>query len=305
MERRLHRGLEALMGSANKQEVAATTQNQTLQSIPVDSIRTNPRQPRRHFDPGRLQELVDSIRSQGLLQPVVVRRVDVGYELIAGERRWRACKTLGMDRISAIVRSVEEDQQLVLALVENVQRADLNAIEEGMAIRRLLDEFGLTHDEVAKRLGKERSTVSNTLRLIDLPADAKDAVAHGTISAGHGRALLPIADTPQFPSAFQKVVSNGLSVRETEGLVKQLQQASAPASTVTDADTPTAEPDALAVDFENRLRATYGVKTSVKLGKRGGVVSFHCMHRRELNFLLERLLEVSDEQGDGDDEFHV
>lgn len=303
MERRLHRGLEALMGTGKAEPSAAP---QALQSIPIESIRANPRQPRRHFDPVQLQELSDSIRLDGLLQPIVVRRVDGGFELIAGERRWRACKALGMGRIPAVIRNAEEDQQLVLALVENLQRADLNPIEEGMAIRRLLDEFQLTHDEVARRVGKERSTVTNAMRLLDLPLEVKEAVSRGTISAGHGRALLPLAGTPTLARIFRQVVADGLNVRQTERMAKDAQAAlNQPSTPDSDGETSTGSTgDANLADLETRLRERYGVRATVSPRRRGGVIAFHCASREELDHLLASLLASVSLDEDAA-EFHV
>lgn len=225
MERRLHRGLEALMGKA-KVPVAAT---QTMQAIPVEQIRPNPKQPRHHFDDAELEDLKNSIDRDGLLQPVVVRRIEGGFELVAGERRWRACKALGLVRIPAVIRAVRDEEQLVLALVENLQRSNLDATEEALGYQQLQAEFGLTHEQVAQKVGKNRTTVTNTLRLLELPEVGREALAKHMIRAGHGRALVPIATHPAFGELLERVIEEGLSVRQTEELVKLALGGSIPA----------------------------------------------------------------------------
>ncbi|MFG0320448.1 MAG: ParB/RepB/Spo0J family partition protein [Planctomycetota bacterium JB042] len=302
MERRLSRGLEALLGKGGVQE-AAQAATQTTQSIPLESVKPNPSQPRREFDEGALEELRASIEQDGLLQPIVVRRVAEGFEIIAGERRFRACQRLGMNRIPALIRTAEEDQRLVQALVENVQRSDLNAIEEARAYRQLLDEFGLTHEEVAKRVGKNRSTVTNALRLLDLPDSALDEVSRGTLSAGHARAMLPLVQSSRFDAFVRKVLDEGLSVRQTERVVRDILDGGA-----AEEDEPTSEKGGsrpkhrrrpLLTDLEDRLRARWGVLVRVEAGRRGGTISFKATSKEELNDLLERLEEGSSDHGRG------
>ncbi|MGZ4140890.1 MAG: ParB/RepB/Spo0J family partition protein [Actinomycetota bacterium] len=212
----LGRGLSALL--PQEQRVSGPQ----LRDVPLDEIRPNPRQPRTGLDDAMLEELAASIRSVGLLQPVVVRPVSGGYELVAGERRWRASKIAGLMRIPAIVRETGDDQMLRDALIENLQRVDLNPLEEAAAFRQLVDDFGATHEEIADRVGKSRAAVTNALRLLQLGADVQQRLAAGTLSAAHGRAIAALADHDAQARAAARVVAGRLSVRQTEDLVRQM-----------------------------------------------------------------------------------
>lgn len=188
-----------------------------MHSIPIDSIQANPRQPRGSFDDGALAELADSIRAVGLLQPVVVRELGPGrYQLVMGERRWRASKAAGLTEIPAIIRSTSDDALLRDALLENLHREQLNPLEEAAAYRQLLEDFGATHDELAGRLGKSRSRVTNTMRLLNLPPAVQRRVAAGVLSAGHARALLALEDGEAQERLATRAVAEGLSVRAVE-----------------------------------------------------------------------------------------
>ena len=215
-QRRLGRGLEALIGASQQAPVSASE----LQRIPVSRIRPNPFQPRREFDPAALAELEASIRANGLLQPVTVRRKGDSYELIAGERRLRAVRNLDWKDVPAVVRDFDDQALLVLALVENLQRSDLNAVEEARGYQRLLGEFSLTHQEVADAVGKDRSTVTNLLRVLTLPESVQQLVESGKLSAGHARALVGVGEAEAARLAGD-VVSNGLSVRQLEQRVRE------------------------------------------------------------------------------------
>lgn len=215
-QRRLGRGLEALIGASQQTPVAASE----LQRIPVSRIRPNPYQPRREFEPEALAELEASIKANGLLQPVTVRQKGGSYELIAGERRLRAVRNLEWKDVPAVVRDLDDQALLVLALVENLQRSDLNAVEEARGYQRLLGEFSLTHQEVADAVGKDRSTVTNLLRVLTLPEAVQQLVADGKLSAGHARALVGIAERDAIRLATEVTV-NGLSVRQLEQRVRE------------------------------------------------------------------------------------
>lgn len=219
--RRLGRGLEALIGSTQ----TASAPPSELQQISTARIRPNPFQPRREFDPEALAELEASIRANGLLQPITVRRKGDSYELVAGERRLRAVTNLQWKEVPAVVRDFDDQTLLVLALVENLQRSDLNAIEEARGYQRLLGEFSLTHQEVAVAVGKDRSTVTNLLRVLTLPEPIQRLVESGKLSAGHARALAGIADEEAVAIA-DVVIANGLSVRQTEQRVRQTRSGS-------------------------------------------------------------------------------
>ncbi|MCH8321383.1 MAG: ParB/RepB/Spo0J family partition protein [Acidobacteria bacterium] len=186
-----------------------------LIELDLDQIQPNPLQPRMQFEPGKLQELAASIKENGVLQPIVVRASGGGYEIVVGERRWRAAQQIGLERIPAIVQHVSDEKMLELALVENIQRDELSPIEEGQAYQLLADQFALTHEEIAQRVGRSRTAVTNSLRLLRLPRSIQEAVMNGEMSMGHARALIPLPRKDQLHLA-QQVISCGLSVRETE-----------------------------------------------------------------------------------------
>lgn len=231
-KRGLGRGLDALLGAAGTRPDAlaqvgaaiggSAPEEGVLRELPVDLIQRGKYQPRRDIDPESLQELADSIRAQGIMQPIVVRSIsDRKYEIIAGERRWRATQLAGLDKIPALVREVPDSAAIAMSLIENIQREDLNPIEEAAALMRLQQEFELTQQEVADAIGKSRSTVANLLRLMTLQEDVRRLVEHGDLEMGHARALLGLEGARQSEAA-QSVVSKGLSVRQTEALVRQL-----------------------------------------------------------------------------------
>jgi ParB family transcriptional regulator, chromosome partitioning protein len=212
----LGRGLEALIPTA-------TAERGGLRTVPLDAIDPNPRQPRDAFDQRSLAELAQSLQTVGLLQPIVVREVSDGrYQIIAGERRYRAAQLAGFREIRALVRHTNDDQVLTEALVENIHRVDLNALEEAAAYQQLLDDFGFTHEQLAARLGKSRSTITNTLRLLSLGADLQRQVASGALSPGHARALLAVEDLDVQREVAHRIVADGLSVRAAEELVRTL-----------------------------------------------------------------------------------
>ncbi|WNG42639.1 ParB/RepB/Spo0J family partition protein [Archangium minus] len=231
-KRALGRGLSALIPQAAPPAAAAAAAvvlpaepaappKGSVLKLPIEAIKRDTLQPRRHFDEEKLRELTESIKAQGVLQPVLVRKDAEGYKLIAGERRWRASQLAGLHEIPAIVREVTEVEAFELALVENLQRADLNPMEEAEGYHRLVEEFGLTQDQVAQRVGKERSTVANALRLLGLPDEVKRMVAEGNLSAGHARALLGVPRIPEMTELAAQVAARKLSVRDTEKLVQQ------------------------------------------------------------------------------------
>lgn len=233
-KRHLGRGLDALLGAAAAQQPRAETASatttslgdadKTLKELPVDLVQRGKYQPRKDMDPESLQELADSIKAQGVLQPIVVRPIsDRKYEIIAGERRWRATQLAGLDTIPVVIRHVTDEAAIAMSLIENIQREDLNPIEEAVALQRLQQEFELTQQEVADAVGKSRSTVTNLLRLMSLQEDVRRLVEHGDLEMGHARALLTLEASDQSHAAGQ-VVSRGLSVRQTEALVRHLQE---------------------------------------------------------------------------------
>jgi ParB family chromosome partitioning protein len=211
--RRLGRGLEALLGPVSREQAEASG---ALRELPMASIKPNPYQPRTRMDEGPLDELVASIQSSGLLQPVLVRPRNGGYELIAGERRWRAARVAGLATVPALVRETDDRDSLLLALVENVAREDLSPVDEARAYAALMDEFGLSLGEVAEHVGRSKPTVSNRLRLLELPDDVLGLVERGQLSEGHARAVLAVPDNEERRRLVRRIVRQGLSVRAAE-----------------------------------------------------------------------------------------
>ena len=270
-QRRLGRGLEALIGSAQP----ASSGTSELQRIPTARIRPNPYQPRREFDPAALAELEASIKANGLLQPITVRRKGDSYELIAGERRLRAVRRLEWKDVPAVVRDFDDQTMLVLALVENLQRADLNPIEEARGYQRLLGEFSLTHQEVADAVGKDRSTITNLLRVLTLPEHVQQLVESGKLSAGHARTLAGLEHTTVLALAEQ-IVAGSLSVRQTEELVRKSRNGPTPARKRLEAVT--VKRSAIVRQLEDELRHYLQTDVQIELNgeEKGAVrVSFY------------------------------
>ena len=264
--RGLGRGLDALLTS-NKEIDGATQSNLTsvddseLQYLPIEQLQQGKYQPRKDMSAEALEDLSNSIRSQGIIQPIVVRNVDTNtYEIIAGERRWRAAQIAEIDKIPCIIKNVEDEAAIAIALIENIQREDLNAMEEAIALERLLTEFELSHQEVANAVGKSRTAVSNLLRLNKLNEDVKTLLEHGDIEMGHARALLALEDDIQTNTA-RIVVAKDLTVRETETLIKKIQ---APEKiveeTVKDPDTKS---------LEQNLSEKFGSQVTISHNKKG------------------------------------
>ena len=263
--RRLGRGLEALLAARDSGREAATPsveERSALQTIAVDQIRPNPYQPRQTFRPEELAELEASLRATGLLQPVTVRPTADGtaFELVAGERRLRAAVNLGWTEIAAVVRPIDDQTLLTLALVENLQRADLDALEEAEGYQRLIEEFGLTQQQVAELVGKDRSTVASTLRLIGLPPSVRRMVQARELSAGHARALLALGDERPMAELAREAVANGWSVREVERRVRALLERPArPAMPAEDARPPEVR------RTEDHLRRHFATDVAIRL----------------------------------------
>ena len=269
----LGRGLAALIPQRDEQPTSV--------ELPISAIGRNPYQPRQAFEQTQLDELAASIAEHGVLQPILVTEVPGGYRLIAGERRLRAAEMAGLERIPALVRPADDGAQLSWALIENLQRSDLNAIEEAGAYRRLVDEFGLSHDDVAARVGKSRSAVANSLRLLDLAPDVKDALAHGAISEGHARALAGLDSHAQQAAVLIDIKSRALSVRQTEELVRRLKA---------DKPKPAAHERAADVDrLESALRDSLATKVTISTARKGGRITIEYYDEDDLERLYERL----------------
>jgi ParB family chromosome partitioning protein len=281
----LGKGLDALIPSGGKAAPVASTGAAAggVQQAAVDSIQPNPRQPRIHFKEEDLAELAASIREHGIIQPLIVApQPDGKFILIAGERRWQAAQRAGLRTVPVVTRQANNQEMLEVALIENVQRADLNAMEEAEAYRQLVEEFGLSHEAVAKRVGKSRVAVTNTLRLIGLADIVKQALVDGKITEGHARALLALSTQKAQTSALQTVINLSLSVRQAEELIRKLAgqkplKAKKPAK------------NADAQDVEKRLQHSLGTKVALKHGKNGGTVTIYYYSDEELDALLEKL----------------
>jgi ParB family chromosome partitioning protein len=260
-QKRLGKGLSALLGDYLPEEAASRGETE---QVAIDKLRPNPFQPRQAMDREGLEELVASIKENGLLQPVLVRPVaDGGWEVVAGERRFRAVKELGWDRVPVVVRDVDDRTMIVLALIENLQREDLSPLDEAHAYRRLVDEFGLTQAQVAARVGRDRSTVANTIRLLGLPEAVRALLADGDISAGHARALLGLSDEKRVVELARAAARDGLSVREVEERVRQRRTTTKPRKPK--AQVADERASAFAAKAERALARALGTAVRVKL----------------------------------------
>lgn len=276
----LGKGLGALIPGGEEASVHGE-----LMLVPADEVFPNPGQPRLRFEEAALQELADSIKEQGVLQPLLVRRVPGGYELIAGERRLRASRIAGLDRIPVLCRRVEDEKKLELALIENIQRENLNPIEEAQAYRELQSINKYTQEEVARRVGKDRATVANSLRLLALPDFVKRELVRGKISAGHARALMPLKDERSIKSMLARILGSGLSVRDVErSVTRQLSKdrKDAPADRK---ETPEYR------DLENRLTRKLGCQVRIHGSGKGGRLEIRYSNLDELNLVVERFLK--------------
>lgn len=309
--RALGRGLSALIvdtSSASTLAPAPEVQPSGVQLCAIDAIQPNPQQPRVAFDEEALQELAASIRTHGIIQPLIVTEnphAPGAYWLIAGERRWRAARLAGLTEAPIIVREASPQQLLELALIENIQRADLNAIEEGSAYLTLIEEFGLTHSEIAERVGKSRSAVTNTVRLRQAPESLQKAVIDNLISAGHARALLGLKDEELLERVLQQVIQQDLNVRQTEVLVKHLAEAAASAERENPAEEANAEPpfseahlleEMRLVDehqlgyLENRFRSVLGTRVNLSRNANGsGRLVIHFYSDEDLDNIFHQI----------------
>ncbi len=285
--KRLGRGLEALLGPVSREQAEAAG---ALRELPMTSVRPNPFQPRTRIDEAELTDLANSMQASGLLQPVIVRPRDGGYELIAGERRWRAAERLGWPRISAVVRDVDDRTLLTLALVENLQRDDLSPIDEAAGYRRLGEEFHLGHAEIAGAVGRDRSTVANLLRLLQLPPDVQMMVHEKRLSAGHARALLGLSDAHRQSALAAEAIEQDWSVREIEAAVAGKRTTQRPAKRAG------GQPAVRGVTadvkrVEDALRKRLGTDVRVTARRRGrGFVTISYYSNDDLSRLLELIL---------------
>ncbi len=286
-KRGLGKGLDALIPTSSDK----TPSRQGMLQVPVENIQPNPRQPRTSPEMENISQLADSIREHGILQPLVVLPKGAGgsYTLIAGERRLRAAQKAGLDFVPVIVREANEQQQLEWALVENLQRSDLNPLETANGYLQLADEFDLSHAEIAKRVGKNRATVSNTLRLLKLSAAVRGALIENKISEGHARALLSLPTAQAQSAALQSILERELSVRQVEELVQRLLGERRKKK-------PTKKHSPEETALENQLRDALGTRVTLKRGRRGGSLVIRFFSDEELNALVDRLMASSEEK---------
>ncbi|MGB4870865.1 MAG: ParB/RepB/Spo0J family partition protein [Candidatus Promineifilaceae bacterium] len=275
----LGRGLGALIPTAD-----TAVSNDDIRLIPVANIYPNPHQPRTAFNDEQLAELAASITEHGLIQPLVVTQQDGKFILIAGERRWRASQLAGLEKLPAIIKEATPQAMLELAIIENIQRADLNALEEAFAYQQLMEGFGLTQEEVAKRVGKGRSTVANLLRLLTLPPNIQQAVSDGQISGAHGRALLPLPTPEMQTNAMKQIMKLDLSVRQTEQHVKNLLAEEKPAPK------PKKKLPPELADLQTQFEHSLGTRVTINKKRKGGQVVIHYYSDEELQSIYETIV---------------
>jgi ParB family transcriptional regulator, chromosome partitioning protein len=282
----LGKGLDALIPTENfLSDEGKTPSEGGIFQIPIEQIIPNPHQPRTHFDPQELSELASSIREHGILQPMLVTNGNMPgqYILIAGERRLLAAQQAGLDRVPVVVREATEQERVELALIENLQRSDLGPLETAEAYRQLSEDYALPHEQIAERVGKSRTSVTNTLRLLKLPSEVQQALAGGQISEGHARALLGLPNSQAQVAALQTILKKELTVRQAEALVRLL-AGQKPASSPKAYKSPEIE------EIETRLRQSLGTKVSLKHHRKGGTLVIHYYSDEELTTLVEQLL---------------
>ena len=283
----LGKGLDALIPRDEDQDKypSISTSSQVVIQVPFDLIQPNPQQPRTALDMEALEELAASIREHGILQPLIVsENPDVDrYTLIAGERRWRASEMAGLSMVPVIIRSVTEQEQLELALIENLQRSDLNPLEKAIAYRQLADNFSMTHEQIAERVGKSRTSVTNTIRLLNLPDQAQKALGEGFISEGHARAILGLPNHQAQRAALSTILNLGLNVRQAEALVKKF-------SGEKPHQVPKSKPQPEISAIEEQLRNFFETKVNLNRGKKGGNLVIYFYSDEELNAILDKVL---------------
>jgi ParB family chromosome partitioning protein len=255
-----------------------------IQNVALDRIRPSPFQPRREFAKEALQELADSIKAQGVIQPLIVRERGGAYELIAGERRWRAARLLGLSEVPAIVREADDRTVLELALIENLQRENLNPLEEALGYQQLIDQFSLRQEDVATKVGKSRAVVANSLRLLNLDSDVQNYLRNGQLSVGHAKVILSLAGAAEQKLAAERVIKEGLNVRDTEVLVARLQQPVAAARNHSGKSPPSGSHVS---ELENRLRERFGTKVQLRYKQGKGSLEIRFFNDDDLDRILQ------------------
>jgi len=281
MAKGLGKGLNAFFANVEAEK------GETVQEIKLKEIRPNPYQPRKNFQPEAIEELKASIIEHGVLQPIILRKTIKGYEIVVGERRFRAAKEAKLEAIPAVVRELSEQQMMELAVLENLQREDLNPIEEGLAYQTLMEKLKLTQEEVAKRLGKSRPHVANHIRLLSLPSKIQELIASGKISMGHGRALLGLRQKAKIPALVEKIIQESLNVRQLEKLIQHLNE-NVPRET----KKPEKKKDVFIQEREHFLRERFGTTVHIKQTKNKGKIEIEFFSQDD----LERILEMLDKE---------
>lgn len=276
----LGKGVQAIFQSMPALE---PQQDESVIEITVSDIYPNPFQPRKSFDQEKLDELASSIQQYGVIQPVVVRRTTKGYELVAGERRWRAAQMAGLKVIPVVIRDYSDSEMMEIALIENLQRENLNPIEEGLSYRRLIEDFGLTQEEVAKKLGRSRSLIANTIRLLQLPPQIQEYVSRGTLTMGHAKALLSLPDSQTQWEVANRVIEEDLNVRDIEDIVRKV--CNKTKKTVKRE----ANREIALIEAEERLKCFFGTQVKIKPGKLKGKIEIEYYNQED----LERILEIA------------
>ena len=296
----LGRGLSDLLsGEVN-------TQSRAVIEVPLDEIEPNPNQPRQHMDDGALEELTVSVETHGVLQPIMVRNAATGYQIVAGERRWQAARRAGLRTIPCLVQNADDREALEIAMIENLQRDDLNCLDAARGYKLLMQDFGMSQEEVSRKLGKSRSAVANSLRILELPEHVQGQIRGGLLSEGHGRALLPLLDRPQdFEQTLQTVIELGLSVRETERCVREL-VSPVSADAASDEAAAGAQPratrqsrdvarDPHVAAAEQSLQTALAAKVAIRPGaKRGGVIHIRYYDAGDLERILTMLTDAEE-----------
>lgn len=285
--RGLGRGLGALIPQLDEEEMAKAHE------VPVQEIRPNPYQPRKEFDTESLNELANSIREHGIIQPLLVRYDEQGYQLIAGERRWRASQIVGLTNVPVVVREFTDQQMMEVALVENLQRENLNPMEEAEAYQRLMEAFNLTQEEVAQKVGKSRPAIANTLRLLQLPSDIQKLVSSNTLTMGHARSILSLSNPDHQRKACLEIIQKGMSVRETEEYIRNLNQTDVSRETKkkNEKKNPSLKRDPHWAAIEERLVQHFGTKACIHNSGPGGKIEIQFYSGEELERILETIFQ--------------
>ena len=263
-------------------KIAEPTDTAGITQVPIERVFPGKMQPRKNFDEKSLKDLAVSIKEQGIIQPLIVQFKDDGYELIAGERRWRAAQIARLDKVPVIIKDLSDSQALEVALIENIQREDLNPIEEAGVYKRLIEDYNLTQETLSKRVGKDRSSITNYLRLLKLPKIIKEDLIIGNLSMGHARALLALETTEQLLKIRNIAIKKGISVREMESLVSKTNQAKKV--------TKIKSKDIFLLEIENKLQKTLGTRVMIKKSKKGGKIEISYFSDDDLNRILKRFI---------------